>query len=86
MRSQKKMSIRLAVIDGKKVEKTFERIGKTGSRAFKRIEHSTKPATAGLKAVDTTASALNSVFRQATGLIAAYAGRNNRNHKISSLC
>ncbi len=72
--AQKKMSIRLAVVGGKKVEKTFDRIGRTGSKAFERIEHSTKPATASLKAVDTTARALNSVFRQATGLIAAYAG------------
>ncbi len=72
--SQKNMSIRLSVINGKKVEKTFKRIGNTGSNAFERIERSTKPATAGLKAVDTTARALNSVFRQAAGLIAVYAG------------
>jgi len=29
MRSQKNMSIRLAVVDGKKVEDTFSRIGRT---------------------------------------------------------
>ncbi|PCH98216.1 MAG: hypothetical protein COB76_07250, partial [Alphaproteobacteria bacterium] len=72
--SQKNMSIRLAVIDGKKVEKTFTRIGNAGGKAFERIDRSTKPATVGLKAVDTTARALNSVFRQAAGLIAVYAG------------
>lgn len=74
MRSQKNMSIRLAVVDGKKVEDTFSRIGRTGEQAFERIERSTKPASAGLKAVDTTARALNNVFRQAAGLVAAYAG------------
>ncbi|MAS87214.1 MAG: hypothetical protein CMH30_04465 [Micavibrio sp.] len=73
-RSQKNMSIRLAVVDGKKVEDTFSRIGNKGQRAFERIERSTKPASAGLKAVDTTARALNNVFRQAAGLVAAYAG------------
>ena len=74
MRSQKNMSIRLAVVDGKKVEDTFSRIGRTGEQAFERIERSTKPASVSLKAVDTTARALNNVFRQATGLVAAYAG------------
>jgi lambda family phage tail tape measure protein len=74
MRSQKNMSIRLAVVDGKKVEDTFFRIGRTGEQAFERIERSTKPASVGLKAVDTTARALNNVFRQAAGLVAAYAG------------
>ncbi|HRK98483.1 MAG TPA: tape measure protein [Alphaproteobacteria bacterium] len=74
MRSQKNMSIRLAVVDGKKVEDTFSRIGRTGEQAFERIERSTKPASMGLKAVDTTARALNNVFRQAAGLVAAYAG------------
>ena len=74
MRSQKNMSIRLAVVDGKKVEDTFSRIGRTGEQAFERIERSTKPASVGLKAVDTTVRALNNVFRQATGLVAAYAG------------
>ena len=74
MRSQKNMSIRLAVVDGKKVEDTFSRIGRTGEQAFERIERSTKPASAGLKAVDTTVRALNNVFRQAAGLVAAYAG------------
>lgn len=73
-RSQKNMSIRLAVVDGKKVEDTFSRIGRTGEQAFERIERSTKPASVGLKAVDTTARALNNVFRQAAGLVAAYAG------------
>ncbi|MAF98884.1 MAG: hypothetical protein CMH26_09635 [Micavibrio sp.] len=68
------MSIRLAVVDGKKVEDTFSRIGRTGEQAFERIERSTKPASVGLKAVDTTARALNNVFRQAAGLVAAYAG------------
>ncbi len=58
MRSQKNMSIRLAVVDGKKVEDTFSRIGRTGEQAFERIERSTKPASMGLKAVDTTARAL----------------------------
>lgn len=72
--SQKNMSIRLAVVDGKKVEQTFQRIGNSGGKAFERIERSTKPASAGLKAVDTTARALNSVFRQAAGLVAVYAG------------
>jgi len=70
----KNMSIRLAVVDGKKVEDTFSRIGRTGEQAFERIERSTKPASVGLKAVDTTARALNNVFRQAAGLVAAYAG------------
>lgn len=74
MRSQKNMSIRLAVVDGKKVEDTFSRIGRTGEQAFERIERSTKPASVGLKAVNTTARALNNVFRQAAGLVAAYAG------------
>ncbi|MBI1327005.1 MAG: tape measure protein [Alphaproteobacteria bacterium] len=74
MRSQKNMSIRLAVVDGKKVEDTFSRIGRTGEQAFERIERSTRPASVGLKAVDTTARALNNVFRQAAGLVAAYAG------------
>ena len=73
-RSQKNMSIRLAVVDGKKVEDTFSRIGNKGQQAFERIERSTKPASVGLKAVDTTARALNNVFRQAAGLVAAYAG------------
>ena len=39
-RSQKNMSIRLAVVDGKKVEDTFSRIGNKGQRAFERIERS----------------------------------------------
>jgi lambda family phage tail tape measure protein len=76
MRSQKTMSIRLAVVDGKKVEDQFQRIGGTGEKAFNRITRSTAPANASLKAVDTTARALNSVFRQAVGLVAAYAGLN----------
>lgn len=74
MAKTKNMSIRLAVVDGKKVEDTFSRIGRTGEQAFERIERSTKPASVGLKAVDTTARALNNVFRQAAGLVAAYAG------------
>lgn len=72
--AQKNMSIRLAVVDGKRVEETFERVGRTGEQAMGRISRSTAPANAGLKAVDTTARALNSVFRQAAGLVAAYAG------------
>ena len=72
--AQKNMSIRLAVVDGKKVEETFDRVGRTGEQAMGRISRSTAPANAGLKAVDTTARALNSVFRQAAGLVAAYAG------------
>ena len=47
--AQKNMSIRLAVVDGKKVEDTFKRIGQTGEQAFERIDRSTRPATAGLK-------------------------------------
>jgi len=43
MRSQKNMSIRLAVVDGKKVEDTFSRIGRTGEQAFERIERSILP-------------------------------------------
>ncbi len=72
--AQKNMSIRLAVVDGKRVEETFERVGRTGEQAMNRIDRATAPANAGLKAVDTTARALNSVFRQAAGLVAAYAG------------
>jgi tape measure domain-containing protein len=72
--AQKNMSIRLAVVDGKRVEETFERVGRTGEQALNRIDRATAPANAGLKAVDTTARALNSVFRQAAGLVAAYAG------------
>lgn len=72
--AQKNMSIRLAVVDGKRVEDAFEQIGRTGQNAFDRISAATKPANASLKAVDTTAQALNSVFRQAAGLIGAYAG------------
>lgn len=72
--AQKNMSIRLAVIDGKRVEDNFDRIGQKGEQAMGRISRSTAPANAGLKAVDTTARALNSVFRQAAGLVAAYAG------------
>lgn len=76
MRSQKNMSIRLAVVDGKKVEDQFDRIGNCGEKAFQRITRSTAPANTSLKAVDTTARALNSVFRQAVGLVAAYAALN----------
>lgn len=72
--AQKNMSIRLAVVDGKRVEDNFDRIGQKGEQAMSRISRSTAPANAGLKAVDTTARALNSVFRQAAGLVAAYAG------------
>ena len=72
--AEKKLSIRLAALDGKKVEDTFNRIGKTGERAFDKINRSTKPANNNLKAVDATARALNGVFRQAVGLVAAYAG------------
>ena len=72
--AQKNMSIRLAVVDGKRVEDNFDRIGQKGEQAMGRISRSTAPANAGLKAVDTTARALNSVFRQAAGLVAAYAG------------
>lgn len=32
--AQKNMSIRLAVVDGKKVEETFERVGRTGEQAL----------------------------------------------------
>jgi tape measure domain-containing protein len=70
------MSIRLAVVDGKKVEDQFDRIGNRGEKAFQRITRSTAPANTSLKAVDTTARALNGVFRQAVGLVAAYAGLN----------
>ena len=83
--AQKNMSIRLAVVDGKKVEDTFKRIGQTGEQAFERIDHSTKPATASLKAVDTTARALNSVFRQAAGLAGAYAGLSGLMRSIRSI-
>jgi tape measure domain-containing protein len=72
--AQKNMSIRLAVVDGKRVESEFEQIGRTGQNAFDRISAATKPANASLKAVDTTAQALNGVFRQAAGLVGAYAG------------
>lgn len=72
--AEKKLSIRLAALGGKQVEDSFNRLGKSGERAFDRISRSTKPATANLKAVDTTARALNRVFRQAVGLVAAYAG------------
>lgn len=74
MRSQKTMSIRLAVVDGQKVEARFDSIGNKGEKAFRKITVATGPASAGLKAVDTTARALNGVFRQAVGLVAAYAG------------
>jgi len=72
--AQKNMSIRLAVVDGKRVEDQFDRIGRTGQSAFDKISAATKPANANLKVVDNTAQALNSVFRQAAGLIGAYAG------------
>jgi lambda family phage tail tape measure protein len=74
MRSQKTMSIRLAVVDGQKVEARFDSIGNKGEKAFRKITVSTAPANASLKAVNTTARALNGVFRQAVGLVAAYAG------------
>ena len=83
--AQKNMSIRLAVVDGKKVEDTFKRIGQTGEQAFERIDRSTKPATASLKAVDTTARALNSVFRQAAGLVGAYAGLSGILNSVRSI-
>lgn len=72
--AEKRLSIRLAAIDGKVVEQTFKDIGDTGERAFQRISNATKPASADLKAVDVTARALNGVLRQAAGLVAAYAG------------
>ena len=72
--AEKRLSIRLAALDGKKVEQTFRDVGESGERAFQRISQSTKPASADLKAVDATARALNSVLRQAAGFIAAYAG------------
>ena len=46
--AQKNMSIRLAVVDGKRVEETFERVGRTGEQAMGRISRSTAPANAGL--------------------------------------
>lgn len=86
MRSaQKNMSIRLAVVDGKRVEDNFDRIGQKGEQAMGRISRSTAPANAGLKAVDTTARALNSVFRQAAGLVAAYAGLSGMMRSIRSI-
>jgi hypothetical protein len=72
--AEKRLSIRLAALDGKKVEQTFRDVGESGERAFQRISQATKPASADLKAVDATARALNSVLRQAAGFIAAYAG------------
>jgi tape measure domain-containing protein len=71
--AEKRLSIRLAAVDGKIVEQTLKDIGETGERAFQRISTATAPANADLKALDTTARALNSVFRQAAGLVAAYA-------------
>lgn len=83
--AQKNLSIRLAVVDGKKVENTFERIGNTGEKSMHRIRQSTKPASQGLKNVDTAARALNGVLRQAAGLVAVYAGLSGISNGLRSV-
>ena len=74
MAHEKKLSIRLTATGGEKLRREFGRLGKDGKHAFDKITRSTKPASLELKAVNASARALNGVFRQAAGLIAAYAG------------
>ncbi|WP_039758457.1 hypothetical protein, partial [Bartonella queenslandensis] len=70
----KKLSIRLATVGGEEVRREFNRLGREGPQAFDKITHATRPASAGLKAIDASARALNGVFRQAATLVGAYAG------------
>lgn len=83
--TQKNMSIRLAVVDGKVVEDSFQRIGNKGSEALNKIAHATAPANAGLKTIDASARALNSLFRQAAGMLAAYTGISSLINSIRSI-
>lgn len=74
MVATKKLSIRLSATGGEQLRREFGKLGKEGQQAFHKISHATAPASAGLKAVDASARALNGVLRQAAGLIGAYAG------------
>ncbi|MCC3862597.1 phage tail tape measure C-terminal domain-containing protein [Pseudemcibacter aquimaris] len=74
MAREKKLSIRLQATGGDKLRREFGRLGQEGTAAFNRISGATKPASSGIRAVDASARALNGVFRQAAGLIGAYAG------------
>lgn len=74
MAATKKLSIRLSATGGEQLRREFGKLGKEGQQAFHKISHATAPASAGLKAVDASARALNGVLRQAAGLIGAYAG------------
>ncbi len=69
MAKTKTLSIRLALEGGGKVRSSFIKVGNEGERALKRISHASKPASMGLKAVDTSARALNGVLRQGVALI-----------------
>lgn len=70
----KALSIRLAATGGEKLRHEFGQLGREGQHAFDKITHATKPASAGLKTIDAGARALNTVLRQAAGLVGVYAG------------
>lgn len=70
----KGVDVRLTTSGGDKVRRDFKRLGKDGQSAFDKITRATIPANTNLKMVDASARALNSVLRQAAGLVGAYAG------------
>lgn len=58
MSKRNQVGIRLAALDGKIVERELRKFGAEGQAALDRIQKATKPARAGLKAVDSTVGEL----------------------------
>jgi tape measure domain-containing protein len=73
------------VIDGQKVESTFERIGQRGDKALDKITHATRPASRGLKDVDAAVRVLNNTLRQAAGLMGVYVGLSSAMQGLRSV-
>ena len=54
--TEKRLSVRLAVVDGNRVEEAFKRVADRGEEAMRRIQRASTPASKGLQALDAAAS------------------------------
>ena len=70
----KNLYVRMSMKDARKVEDGLKRIGKDGQEALKRIERASKPASRGLRAVDSTVGALGRSLQGFVGIGVFVAG------------
>lgn len=85
MAAEKRLGVRLQLLDGKKTENNIIRFSKNSDQAFKRFADSTKPASQGLRDVDRASQGLNRAVKQGIGLLTAYAGLHSVFREVSAI-